>query len=472
MTLFDVLAATAARDGARPALTELASGRTLTYADLLARADALASRLRASGVRPAERIGLVAGNTLGHVPAAFGILGAGACVVPIAPSLRAAEIETIVDETDVHATLVVSDDGQPVLARRPDARPGPSEFGRLTPAFVRFTSGTTADRKGVILSHADVLARVTAAGDVLALGPDDRILWTLPLAYHFAVTITSYVRAGAHVLLANDTLPAALVEAAVRSRASVLYGSPVQFERMAGAGRATRLEAVRVALSTAAPLREDVAERFEAAFGVPLGQAYGIIEAGLPCINLRHDGAPASCVGRACPGYEVALADEHGAPIAIGTPGEVRIRGAGLFSGYYRPWRPLARVLHDGWFATGDVGVFDAAGRLTLVGRTKSTIIVAGMKVFPEEVEACLVRLPGVREARVFGRGHARLGEVPCAEVVVDRSDVDPRALAAACARELSSHKVPVEIRVVEALPKTPGGKILRQAVAFSPRPG
>lgn len=462
MTLFDVLVATAARHGARPALTELGSGRTLTYAELLARAEGLASRLRASGVGPAERIGLVAGNVLDHIPAAFGILGAGACVVPIATSLRAAEVAAIVDETDVQATLVVDDEGEPRLARRADARPGPPAFAGLAPAFVRFTSGTTADRKGVILSHADVLARVTAAGDVLALGPEDRILWTLPLAYHFAVTITSYVCAGAHVLLASDTLPAALVEATVRSRATVLYGSPVQFERMAGAGRTISLESVRVALSTAAPLRADVAERFEAAFGVPLGQAYGIIEAGLPCINLRGDGTPASSVGRACPGYDVTVTDERGAPVPSGTSGEVQIRGAGLFSGYYRPWRPRGEVLQDGWFATGDVGVFDGAGRLTLVGRTKSTIIVAGMKVFPEEVEACLVGLPGVREARVFGRLHPRLGEVPSAEVVVEGNDVDPRALAAGCARVLSSHKVPVEIRVVDALPKTPGGKILR----------
>jgi acyl-CoA synthetase (AMP-forming)/AMP-acid ligase II len=470
MTLFDVLATSAACHGARPALTDGATGRTLDYATLLARAEALGDRLRAAGVRPGHRVGLVAGNTLGHIPAAFGVLAAGACVVPVAPSLRPAEVETLVDETDVHATLVVGDDEETTLAWRPSVRPGPEEFAGLAPAFVRFTSGTTADRKGVILSHANVLARVAAAADVLALGPEDRILWTLPLAYHFAVTITSYVRAGAHVVLASDTLPASLVDATLRTRATVLYGSPVQFERMAGAGRAMRLEAVRVALSTAAPLRASIAERFQAAFGVPLGQAYGIIEAGLPCINRRDDDAPATSVGRASPGYEVALAGDDGVPVPTGSPGEVLVRGAGLFSGYYRPWQPLARVLHDGWFATGDVGLLDAAGRLTLVGRTKSTIIVAGMKVFPEEVEAFLERQPGVREARVFGHEHPRLGEIPCAEVVTADTSLDVRALVVACARELSSHKVPVEIRVVAALPRTAGGKLLRRSGVVSPR--
>src|SRR5262249_52113157 len=142
--------------------------------------------------------------------------------------------------------------------------------------------GTTADRKGVILSHADVLARVEAADAVLRLGADDRVLWTLPLAYHFAVTITAYVRAGAHVLLCRDTLPQALVDAAARTAATVLYGSPVQFERMAHAGHPGALDAVRVALSTAAALPARVAADFEAKFRRPLGQAYGIIEAGLP----------------------------------------------------------------------------------------------------------------------------------------------------------------------------------------------
>src|SRR4030095_9440152 len=122
-------------------------------------------------------------------------------------------------------------------------RPAADGFDAIDAAFVRFTSGTTADRKGVMLSHADVLARVEAADAVLHLGPDDRVLWTLSLASHFAVTITAYVRAGAHVLLCRDTLPQALVDAAAGARATVLYGSPMQFARMAGAARRMRLDA-------------------------------------------------------------------------------------------------------------------------------------------------------------------------------------------------------------------------------------
>jgi acyl-CoA synthetase (AMP-forming)/AMP-acid ligase II len=462
MTLPDLLAESAVRHRSRPALTDLASGRTLDFAALASEVERIATHLRRDGVERGQRIALAAENVLGHVPAAFGVLAAGACLVPIAPTLRPAEVTAVLEETDVNGIVRLGDDG-PVLAWVDRARRPADGFDAIDAAFVRFTSGTTADRKGVMLSHADVLARVEAADGVLRLGPDDRVLWTLSLAYHFAVTITAYVRAGAHVLLCRDTLPQALVDAAARARATLLYGAPIQFARMAGAGRRVPLGAVRVALSTAAALPAQVAVDFEAAFGVPLGQAYGIIEAGLPCINTRADGAPATSVGRAVPGYEVAIVGEGGAPLAAGVPGEVTIRGAGLASGYYRPWRPRGRAFPDGWLATGDVGALDHAGRLTLHGRTKSTIVTAGMKVFPEEVEAVLDRQPGVRESRVVGRPHPRLGEVPCAEIAAaPGATVDPRTLAAACAEVLSSHKVPVEFRIVDAIPRTAGGKIRR----------
>lgn len=462
MSLADVLFESARRHGARPALSDLASGRSLDYRGLGDAAERVATALRRAGVARGHRVALAAENALAHVPTAFGVLAAGASLVPIAPTLRPAEVAAVVNETDVNAVVRLRDD-EPAVEWIDRERTPVAGFDALDVAFVRFTSGTTADRKGVILSHADVLARVEAADGVLRLGPEDRVLWTLSLAYHFAVTITAYVRAGAHVLLTADTLPAALVDACVRARPTLLYGSPMQFARMASVARPEAYAGVRVALSTTAALPPEVATAFEASSRVPLGQAYGIIEAGLPCINTRADGEPSTSVGRAVPGYEVAVLDADGASPPPEVPGDVAVRGPGLFSGYYRPWQPRATLLRDGWFMTGDVGTLDVAGRLTLRGRTKSTIVVAGMKVFPEEVEAVLDRQPGVRESRVVGRPHPRLGEVPCAEVVAQiGATPDVRALGAACAEALSSYKVPVEFRLVEAIPRTAGGKIRR----------
>ena len=203
-------------------------------------------------------------------------------------------------------------------------------------------------------------------------------------------------------------------------------------------------------------------ERFESVYGVPVGQAYGIIEAGLPCINLGTEGLPAASVGRPVPGYAVSIFSDDGTSLRPETLGEIGVRGDGLFSAYYSPWRLREQVERDGWFLTGDLGFLDRSGALHLKGRKKALILVAGLKFFPEEVEDCINQFPGIKESRVFGRPHARMGEVPCAEVVVDRAGCDLDALRSHCARALSSYKVPLEFTVVDAVPRTPSGKIRR----------
>jgi long-chain acyl-CoA synthetase len=483
MTLGDVLAHSAERHPERPAATDLRSGRGLRYAELAAEAETVGRFLRAQGVRPGMRVALAAPNALFYLPAAFGILRAGACLIPIPAGATDSEQRAILRLIDVNGCLLAPGEPAPPLeegteeavigegtcagfcfrwARR--EAEAPSGFRETDPAFVRFTSGTTAERKGVILSHQATLERVAAASQVLGLEAEDRILWVLPLAFHFAVTITAYLRAGAHVLLCPDTLPAKLLAALHHERATLLYASPLHFERLSNLKAEGGLEALRLALSTTAPLPGPVAARMEEVHGVPVGQAYGIIEAGLPCINTRTDGVPATSVGRAVPGYEVAVFSDDGQPSRAGESGEVGVRGPGLFSGYYSPWLPFEQVARGGFFPTGDVGRLDEQGALHLLGRRKSMVFVAGMKVFPEEIEACLNAFPGVRESRVFGRPHPRLGEVPCAELALDvpasRFDLD--ALRVHCARELSPYRAPVEFLLVDAVARSAGGKILR----------
>jgi long-chain acyl-CoA synthetase len=340
---------------------------------------------------------------------------------------------------------------------------GPAGLCDLEPAFIRFTSGTTARSKGVVLSHAATLARVEAADAVLKLTPDDRILWVLPLAYHFAVTIVAYVKAGAQVILCPDTLPRTVADSIRGAGATVFYASPLHFERLGNLSATGPLTSLRLALSTSAPITDGVMARFEERYGVPVGQAYGIIEAGLPCINTRTDGLPSTSVGRAVPGYEIAVFSDAGGRVGAGVVGEIGVRGSGLFSGYYAPWQRLEDVMRDGWFLTGDCGWLDDGGALHLTGRKKAVIFVAGLKFFPEEVEDCINRFPGVVESRVSGHAHPRLGQVPRAEIVVASAGCDIEALRAHCVRALSPYKVPVEFDITPAIAKTSGGKILRR---------
>ncbi len=481
MNLAEVLQASGARDGDRPAVTDTRSGRTLRYGELAWEAEAVAAFLAARGVERAQRIGLLAPNAAAYLPAAFGLLGAGACLVPIASNLTAAEIAQITRGVELNGCL--SWPGAEPLpgATRAGAltggecdgfaldwidrrAPGPAGLRAMNPAFIRFTSGTTASSKGVVLSHEATLARVRAADRVLGYDERDRILWVLPLAYHFAVTIVAYVQAGAHILLCADALPQAMLDAARRLEATVLYAAPLHFERMGAAG--APLPGVRLALSTSAPIAPTVMERFAATCGVPVGQAYGLIEAGLPCINTGREGLPVSSVGRAVPGYEVAAFSDAGERLPVDELGEIGVRGPGLFSAYYAPWRRREEVSRDGWFLTGDMGRLDRDGALFLRGRKKAIIFVAGLKFFPEEVEDRINEFPGVRESRVFGRPHPHLGEVPCAEVVVEGAALDVEALKRHCARALSPYKVPLDFSVVGAVPRSAGGKILRRSPA------
>ena len=480
MNLVELLQSSAARHSNRPALTDVRSGRSVSYGQLAREAERVAAFLMAQGVGPGQRIGLMAPNDLAYLPAAFGLLAAGACLTPLASHLTPGETTQVMAEVQLNGCLAWPK-ADPFYRPQSPAivsggvcdgftfrwidrgAEGPAEFGGLNPAFIRFTSGTTASSKGVVLSHEATAARVQAADAVLRFSEEDRILWVLPLAYHFAVTIVAYVRAGAHVLLCPDTLPGALVDAIRRLEPSVLYASPLHFERMGNLGGGEPLASVRLCLSTSAPIAPAVIDRFESRYGVPVGQAYGIIEAGLPCINVRAGDLPATSVGLPVPGYEIAVLSDEGVRQDPGALGEIAVRGNGLFSAYYVPWRLREQVTRDGWFLTGDIGSRDESGAVYLKGRKKAVIFVAGLKFFPEEVEECITQFPGVKEARVFGRAHAHLGEVPCAEIVLHSTGCDLDALRAHCAHALSPYKVPVEFTVVEAVPRTPGGKILRR---------
>src|SRR5256712_5742272 len=454
MNLVELLYSSAERHSSRRALTDVRSGRCLSYGQLARETQRVAALLKTEGVERGQRIGLLAPNDLAYVPAAFGLLAAGACMVPLASNLTPTETAEIVREVQLNGCLawpkadvlpgasgaVGRGGGGAAFTSRglAGAAEPPAEFYSLNPAFIRFTSGPAARSKGVVLSHEATAARVEAADEVLAFSEEDRILWVLPLAYHFAVTIVAYVRAGTHILMCPDTLPRAMVDAVHRLKPSVLYAAPFHFERMANLGPSQPFASIRVTLSTAAPISPAVMDRFAAVYGVPVGQAYGIIEAGLPCINLGTEGLPATSVGRPVPGYEVAVFSDEGKrlPTAARSDapercadapegcadapegradspegmGEIAVRGDGLFSAYYSPWQLREQITRDGWFLTGDLGLMDQAGALHLKGRKKTVMFVAGRQIFPVEKEGRTIHFCAVTENPVVRRPHAPAG--------------------------------------------------------------
>jgi long-chain acyl-CoA synthetase len=294
----------------------------------------------------------------------------------------------------------------------------------------------------------------------------------LPMAHHFVVSILLYLRYGATILLPAGHLARPALELASRAGATLLYASPHHYLLLGKDASQLRLEQVRLAISTAEGLRPGIAERFRERFDRPLAQALGIIEVGLPVVNLARAAEKPECLGQPLPDYEVWLRGENGRPVtgggSPGRTGEVCIRGPGLFAAYLDPWIPARQLTEPDGFRTGDQGWFDADGDLHLAGRRTNRINLAGMKFFSEEVEAVLDAMPGVRRSRVAAREHPQLGEIPVAELEVEDPAAPPARAArvAWCRRQLPSYKIPREFRVVAALPTTATGKLARSEEA------
>jgi len=453
-----------------PAALAVVSGeRRVSYGELFRQAREIAALIPATGRIP--RIGLQCPNGVSYIVLSMGLLLAGACLVPLAEELTESERAEIAATTALD--FILAADGLPwhgseevILAAESDgtrwrlhrcANPAPAfpevGFQALNPAFIRFSSGTTGTSKGVVLSHETLLARITAANEGLRIGPRDRVLWMLPMAHHFAVSIVLYLHVGATTVLEHSSMREDILATAEKHAATVIYGSPFHFAMLSGDTGAFTWPGLRLAVATAAALPEATARAFERRFGKPLHQGLGIIEVGLSVINLDAAREKPTSLGKPLPAYEVELRED-----------EFHVRGPGLLDAYLVPWDP--DPLDGGWFASGDLVRRDEDGDLFLMGRKKSVINVAGMKVFPEEVERVLNGHPAVERSRVFGREHPQMGQVPVAEIIPADPAAPPKPvdLQRHCKAVLSAYKVPMVFKMVDELPLTASGKIKRLA--------
>lgn len=446
---------------ARPEGLAVVSGEEkVTFGELFARVEGIAKCLKQQAEwRPALRVGLVCASGVDYIVIALAILSAGGCFVPVPGELTAEEREELALRTALQAVIVgpgdswrgVTGDFVWLPLRLADCVRFPEDsFVALNPAFIRFSSGTTGVSKGVVLSHESLVERITAANAGLDIAPRDKVLWMLPMAHHFAVSIVLYLYFGACTVLESSHLAADVLVSAEREGATVIYGAPFHFRQLAADRGAYRWPCLRLAVSTAAALDGETSHAFHQRFDHWLVQALGIIEVGLPLLNREEADTSPTAIGKPLPAYRMKLRN-----------GELLVQGPGMFDAYLSPWQRRDEVCEDGWFATGDLAEIDATGVVFLRGRLKSVLNVGGMKVFPEEIERVLERHPAVQRSRAFGRIHSLFGQVPVAEVIL-HSEVAIPELVCWCRERLASPKVPVLIRVVKEIPLTASGKIRR----------
>ncbi|MEZ5378570.1 MAG: class I adenylate-forming enzyme family protein [Acidimicrobiales bacterium] len=336
-------------------------------------------------------------------------------------------------------------------------------------AYLLYTSGTTGRPKGVMLTQRSLLWVVaTCWSPILGLGPDDRLLSPLPLFHSYALdlSVLGVVATGASAHLMPRFTTDATLDHLRSGMFTVLAGVPTMFQYLLNAGtEAESLPGLTRCVTAGAVMPGSVNQAFEERFGVTLLDGYGITETStMVTMNWPNSSRiPGSC-GFAVTGVGVRLVDPAtGHDVGAGTDGEVWVSGPGVMQGYYDNPEATAAALTDGWYHTGDLARRDANGFLTISGRIKELIIRGGENIYPAEVEAAILLAPGVADAAIVGAPHPQLGEVPVAFVVPEAgATIDPEAIRAAVAGQLTSFKVPAEVYTTDVIPRTGSGKTKR----------
>ncbi|MGK5546782.1 AMP-binding protein [Streptomyces sp. URMC 127] len=341
------------------------------------------------------------------------------------------------------------------------------------PSDIIFTSGTTGEPKGVVVTHAQTLRTFGAWCDLAGLRRGDRYLIVNPFSHTFgykAGVLACLMRGAVMVpqaVFAADTVLAGIAA----ERITVLPGPPTLLQALLDhpSRTACALSSLRLVVTGASSVDPRLVERLRAEAGIPtVLTAYGMSEAtGVVTMCRRHDPAEvvAGTAGRALPDTEVKVVGADGRSLPPGTPGEILVRGYQVMRGYFEEPRATAEAIDaDGWLHTGDVGVLDGEGNLRITDRIKDMFVVGGFNVYPAEVERLLARHPGIAEAAVVGVPDQRLGEVGRAYVVRRGGGPAPSAdeLIDWARREMAAYKVPREVEFVPGLPRNASGKVVK----------
>jgi long-chain acyl-CoA synthetase len=465
----------------------------LTYEELDERAARVAGLLATAGVAPGDRVALMLPNLPQFPMLYYGVLRAGAVVVPMNPLLKAREIQYYLEDSG--ARLIFAWDGTAAEAAKGAEAAGagfvpvaPATFDQLLgqhapetsvtsradhdTAVILYTSGTTGRPKGAELTHANLRrnAAVTAT-TLLGLEPDDVVMGCLPLFHSFGQTcgLNAAVGSGACLTLLPRFDPGKALEVIQRDRVTVFEGVPTMYVALLNCPERSRFDvgSLRLCVSGGAALPVEVLRGFEDAFGCVILEGYGLSETS-PVASFNHpdqERKPGS-IGTPIQGVELRLVGPGGEDAPTGEVGEIAIRGHNLMRGYWGREDATREAIPDGWLRTGDLARQDEDGYFFIVDRKKDLIIRGGYNVYPREVEEVLYEHPAVAEAAVVGIPHPTHGEeVGAAVVLKPGAEATPAELRAFCRDRVAAYKYPRHVWLEAALPKTATGKLLRREV-------
>jgi long-chain acyl-CoA synthetase len=489
--LAENLAETAAEHGDRPAVKQ--GDAVLTYRQLDGATTHIAGMLKAKGVEPGDRVGIMLPN-VAYVPVVYyGILRAGGVIVPMNPLLKSREVAFHLRDSGAKLMFAWADMAEAAQAGAEETgaecilvAPGTFEeqVGAAEPdtdvvdraeddtAVILYTSGTTGQPKGAELTHGNMGRNAQASLDLHGYGPEGVLLGALPLFHSFGQTccMNAAVRAGACLVLLARFDPGEALRIIQDDHVTVFAGVPTMYTAMLNHPdrEGFDVSCLELCVSGGSAMPGEILRGFEEAFGAKVLEGYGLSETS-PVASFNHPDRERKIgsIGTPIEGVEMQVVDDDGTALPQGEVGEIAIRGHNVMKGYWNKPEATEEVLSaDGWFRTGDMARVDEDGYFFIVDRKKDLIIRGGYNVYPREIEEVLYEHPAVREAAVVGVPDESLGEeVGAAVALKEDAEATPDELRAFVKEQVAAYKYPRRVWIVDELPKGPTGKILKREV-------
>lgn len=493
MNIFDALERAQIRFPNKEAL--IFKGQSTTYGELYGQACRLSAALsRRFGLRRGDRVAFLLPNIPEFIQSYYAVENLGAIAVSLNVMLKRDEVDFILRDCGAKVLITVPQfldqvpDGiqtmEGIVAAGETNRHGAFRFADLVSerptldaprvrvesedgAAILYTSGTTGQPKGVLLTHGNLVFNSKATRHHTRMIEDDRLLCYLPLFHCFGQNfiMNTSVHVGATLLLHERFVADEILESARVNKATLFLGVPAVYTRLLSQPDIEKkLESIRYYFSAAAPMTVQTVKGWQARFGQIIYEGYGLTETA-PFAAYNHDSEyREGSVGTAVQYVKIKVVNERGERVPSGELGEIAIKGANVMKGYFNRPKETAQVIRDGWFLTGDIGRMDDLGYVYLVDRAKDMINVSGFKVWPREVEEVLSKHLGLTESAVIGVPDPVSGEAIKACVVLKQdAQLTEKDVIDFCRDHMAVYKAPRYVEFVQALPRNPAGKVLKR---------
>ncbi len=443
------------------------------------------------GIRPGENVGLFSKNCVEFIYNYLAITSLGAVIVPlnfqfvpreIAYILHNANIKKLVSMTILDldtelahygyqeeiTQLLITDISHTISQQSFPPAPVFQTFDENKVCTIIYTSGTTGNPKGAMLTHKNLVSNAQAFSQVFTYQHEDRILCVLPMYHCFAWTaaVLTPLLNGSSILILENFSIRETISAIKNNALTVIFGIPNMFRLLAQRAQKEDFLHVKLFVSGGSSLPQEISEQFTKKIGKPVVEGYGLSEAS-PIVSLNPIQKVKYCsIGKPLPGVEVKIVNSDNHPIPLGEAGELLVRGPNVMHGYYQLPEESSKALQNGWLHTGDIAYMDQDGYLFIVDRLKDMIVINGENIYPREIEELLYAYPAIAEAAVVGVPSKQHGTLVQAYLTSNEGFIiDKKAVKSYLKKKLAAYKIPKEFIVVDFLPKSSTGKILKTSL-------